>query len=70
MRIPFACAFIELLASDNNTNYASYLLNFGLALFSPGIYKLTQNKMSDKAEVPDNCPFSAWKRRCRVFRHP
>src|SRR6266496_6664588 len=28
MRILFACAFIELLASDDNTNYASYLLNF------------------------------------------
>ena len=26
-------ALMELLASDDNTNYASYLLNFGLALF-------------------------------------
>src|ERR1043166_3579946 len=34
MKIPFACAFMKLLASDDNTNYASYLLNFGLALFS------------------------------------
>ena len=28
MKNPFACAFIELLVSDDNTNYASYLLNF------------------------------------------
>src|ERR1043165_3080798 len=28
MRIPFACAFIELLASYDNTNHYSYLLNF------------------------------------------
>src|SRR5579859_6134724 len=34
MRIPFACAFIELLASDDNTNYASYLL-----IFFPTRYK-------------------------------
>src|ERR1051325_9599406 len=45
MKIPFTCAFalapsaIELLASDDNTNYASYLLNFGLALFFPARYK-------------------------------
>ncbi|RGB24926.1 hypothetical protein C1646_675989 [Rhizophagus diaphanus] len=29
----------ELLASDDNTNYASYLLNFSLALFFPARYK-------------------------------
>src|SRR5687768_12175744 len=28
MRIPFTCAFIELLASYDKANYASYLLNF------------------------------------------
>src|SRR2546430_9232841 len=34
MRIPFTCAFIKLLASDDNTNYASYLL-----IFFPARYK-------------------------------
>ncbi|UZO22128.1 uncharacterized protein OCT59_014499 [Rhizophagus irregularis] len=39
MKIPFACAFKELLASYDNTNHYSYLLNFGLALFFPARYK-------------------------------
>jgi hypothetical protein len=44
MRIPFACAFIELLASDNNTNYASYLLIFFPARYKAcrGMWKFSQ----------------------------
>ncbi|PKK57161.1 hypothetical protein RhiirC2_398767, partial [Rhizophagus irregularis] len=63
MRIPFTCAFIELLAPDNNTNYATYLLNFFPARYKAcsGMWKFSQlsrknfkeSEMSDKTEVPD-----------------
>src|SRR2546423_7933392 len=59
MRIPFACAFIELLASYDNINHYSYLLNFfparykaysvcgSLANFLQKTFpeKITQNKV-------------------------
>src|SRR3954469_16574669 len=59
MRIPFACAFKELLASYDKANYASYLLNFfpvrykacrGMWKFSQlstknFLEKITQNKV-------------------------
>src|ERR1051325_916878 len=38
MKIPFTCAFIELLASYDKANYASYLLNF-----FPARYKACRN---------------------------
>src|ERR1043165_1012243 len=44
MKIPFACAFIKLLASYNNTNYASYLLTFFPARYKAcrGMWKFSQ----------------------------
>ncbi|RGB34397.1 hypothetical protein C1646_760596 [Rhizophagus diaphanus] len=49
MEIPFACTFKGLLASEDNTNYASYLLNFFLAR-----YKACR-EVEEMAEVRLNC---------------
>ena len=44
MRIPFICAFIELLAPDDNANHASYILNFFPARYKAcrGMWKFSQ----------------------------
>src|SRR3954451_45429 len=44
MRIPFACAFKELLASYDKANYTSYLLNFFPARYKAcrGMWKFSQ----------------------------
>ena len=44
MKIPFTCAFIELLASYDNSNHASYLLNFFPARYKAcrGMWKFSQ----------------------------
>ncbi|POG63754.1 hypothetical protein GLOIN_2v523502 [Rhizophagus irregularis DAOM 181602=DAOM 197198] len=54
MKIPFACAFKELLASYDNTNHYSYLLNFGLALFFPARYKACREN-ENMANITLNC---------------
>ena len=44
MKIPFACAFIELLTSYDNANHVSYLLNFFPARYKAcsGMRKFSQ----------------------------
>src|SRR5690349_63155 len=44
MKILFTCAFIEILASYDNANYASYLLNFFPARYKAcsGMWKFSQ----------------------------
>src|SRR6266498_4490288 len=53
MRIPFTCAFMKLLVSDDNTNHTSYLLNFFSAKYKAcsGMWKFSQlsrNTFSEK----------------------